>query len=178
MKLRHLAALVFTALPLFGTGCTVDNGDGYASSDEELSTNEKTAFHFFVDKGLTKYQAAGIVGNLIQESSVVPTAVEYGGGPGRGIAQWSVGGRWDHDYHDNVAWYASRKGKSRWSLNLQLEFIWYELHDVGGYGLKALKNSGNVTEATIAFENDFEGCGTCDQSKRISYAKQVLKTFG
>ncbi|HEY1959740.1 MAG TPA: phage tail tip lysozyme [Polyangiaceae bacterium] len=178
MKLRLLATCVLASLSLFGTACSGVDDQGYASSDEELSTNEKAAFEFFVGKGLKKYEAAAIVGNLIQESSVIPTAVEFGGGPGRGIAQWSVGGRWDHDSGDNVAWYASKHNKSRWSLELQLEFVWYELDTVGGYGLKALRASSNITEATIAFERDFEGCGTCDQSKRIAYAKQVLSKFG
>jgi len=176
--LRILGAIAIASLPMIGTACSAGDDQGYASSDEELSTNEKAAFHFFVDKGLKKYQAAAIVGNLVQESSVIPTAVEFGGGPGRGIAQWSVGGRWDHDSGDNVAWFAHKHNKSRWSLELQLEFVWYELDTVGGYGLKALRNSSNITEATIAFERDFEGCGTCDQSKRIEYAKQVLKAFG
>ena len=42
-------------------------------------------------------QAAGIIGNLDQESGMDPTISQYDGGPGRGIAQWSTGGRWDTD---------------------------------------------------------------------------------
>ena len=76
-----------------------------------------------------------------------------------------------------MVWYASKHGLSRWSLDAQLDFVWYELAGVGGYGLGALKGASNVTEATVAFEKDFEGCGTCDQTKRIAYAKQVLKAF-
>src|SRR5262245_59249479 len=63
--------------------------------------NDFAAFTFFVSKGLTPIQAAGIVGNLDQESGVDPNSVQYGGGPGRGIAQWSVGGRWDTSTNDN-----------------------------------------------------------------------------
>jgi hypothetical protein len=104
--------------------------------------------------------------------------VEFGGGPGRGIAQWSVGGRWDTEHHDNVHWYAASKGKSIHSLNLQLEFVWYELETFSGYGLHELKSASNITSATIAFQDRYEGCGECDQSKRISYAKQVLNAYG
>ena len=55
--------------------------------------NNQTAFDFFVGHGLTKEQSAGIVGNLMAESGdpINPRAVQPGG-PGRGIAQWSVGG--------------------------------------------------------------------------------------
>ena len=140
-------------------------------SEFALSSTEHTAFNFFVSKGLTKVQSAGIVGNLMQESNVQPTAVEYGGGPGRGIAQWSVGGRWNASYHDNVTWYAAAHGLSRWSLTAQLDFIWYELTTFG-YGLSTLR------AATIAFQDRYEICGTCDSTQRIHYAQQVLATFG
>jgi hypothetical protein len=146
-------------------------------SEMALSNPEKTAFDFFVSKGLSKDQAAGIVGNLIQESNVEATAIQYGGGPGRGIAQWSVGGRWDSSYHDNVAWYADEHGTSRWLLTTQLDFIWYELTSVG-YGYSELRAAGDVADATIAFEDRYEICGECEQSQRIAYADQVLSGDG
>ncbi|MGH7329635.1 MAG: phage tail tip lysozyme, partial [Polyangiaceae bacterium] len=127
-------------------------------------------------KGLTNFQAAGIVGNLDQESNVDPNAVQAGG-PGRGIAQWSVGGRWDTDAGDNAVAYAAGKGVSVDSLNLQLDFIWYELTNFG-YGLSALRATTNVTDATVVFQDDFEGCGTCDQTNRVNYAKAVLAAYG
>jgi len=65
-----------------------------------------------------------------------------------------------------------------WSLNLQLEFIWYELTSFSGYGLARLRASTNVTAATVAFQDDFEGCGTCDESNRIRFAQAVLRAYG
>src|SRR5437763_994121 len=119
--------------------------------DESLATafaNDKPAYDFFVGKGLTNFQAAGIVGNLDQESGVNPGSVQFGGGPGRGIAQWSVGGRWDTSANDNVLAYANSKGESSGSLNLQLEVIWYELTAIG-YGYALLKATANMNEATV-----------------------------
>jgi hypothetical protein len=139
--------------------------------------NDKIAFDFFLGKGLTPVQAAGIVGNLDQESGMSPTIFQYGGGPGRGIAQWSAGGRWDSSFHDNVAWYASQKGASIYSLNLQLEFIWYELTTFG-YGFSKLKAATNVTAATLAFQDFYEICGACDASNRIAHAESALADFG
>jgi hypothetical protein len=139
--------------------------------------NDKPAYDFFVAKGLTNFQAAGIVGNLDQESGVDPGAVQFGGGPGRGIAQWSVGGRWDTSANDNVLAYAKQKGASSGSLNLQLEFIWYELTSIG-YGYAQLKATTNVTDATLAFMDKYEICGTCASSQRIAYAKSVLSAYG
>jgi hypothetical protein len=148
-----------------------------ALSEDTVTAAETTAYDFFVSKGLTAAQSAGIVGNLIQESNVEPGAVEPGG-PGRGIAQWSVGGRWDTDTDDNVAWYAKKEGLSQTSLTLQLEFVWYELSTFSSYGLASLKKTTDVTDATVVFQNDFEGCGECDESERIAYAKQVLAALG
>jgi hypothetical protein len=161
------------------TGCagSVGGPDDDGMSEEALSSNEHTAFNYFVSKGLTKRQSAGIVGNLIQESSVIPTSVQYGGGPGRGIAQWSVGGRWDTSHDDNVTWYANAHGENRWALSTQLNFTWYELATFSGYGLASLRGSSTISGATIAFEQRFEGCGTCDQSQRISYADQIYNAY-
>ncbi len=139
--------------------------------------NDQPAYDFFVQKGLTSFQAAGIVGNLDQESGVDPTIAQFGGGPGRGIAQWSVGGRWDTSTNDNVVWYAGVQGEGAKTLNLQLEFIWYELTTFG-YGYSQLKATTNVTDATVVFMDKYEICGTCDQSQRVAYAQAVLNAYG
>jgi hypothetical protein len=178
--------LSLVALALAGCGNAgpggVDERTGSTASAEitptpDLFANDEAAYDYFLGKGLTNFQSAGIVGNLDQESGVDPTSVQQGG-PGRGIAQWSVGGRWDTDANDNVLWYTTQQGQSSTSLTLQLDFIWYELTTFSGYGLAALQASTNVTDATVAFETDFEGCGTCDQSTRISYAEGVLSAYG
>jgi hypothetical protein len=144
--------------------------------------NDQTSYDFFVQKGLTNYEAAGIVGNLDQESGDNPAAIQGGGcNPcGEGIAQWSIGGRWDTDANDNVVWFSKTLAgdPSPTGLEPQLEFTWYELTTFSGYGLSSLESAGNVTNATIAFENDFEGCGQCDQSNRITYAEDVLAAYG
>jgi hypothetical protein len=173
-----LLAIGFVA-STFAAGCGGQLGGGDdAMSEAALSNSEQSAFNFFVSKGLTKIQAAGVIGNLMQESSVSPTAVEYGGGPGRGIAQWSVGGRWDRDSNDNVVWYANQHGGSRWALGTQLNFTWYELESYSSYGLSELRAAGTVSSAVLAFQDRFEACGTCDQSRRIQYAEQALSAYG
>ncbi|MCW3030302.1 MAG: hypothetical protein JWM66_435, partial [Solirubrobacterales bacterium] len=158
------------------TGAPEVEGESTAALSSAFA-NDKPAYDFFVAKGLTNFQAAGIVGNLDQESGVNPGSVQFGGGPGRGIAQWSVGGRWDTSANDNVLAYAKTKGESSGTLNLQLEFIWYELTTIG-YGYSQLKATTNVTDATVAFMAKYEICGTCDQTQRVTYAKSVLAAYG
>jgi hypothetical protein len=181
-------ALLFTTAT-FVSGCMVGPDSPTESDDPTdedlppegseaaLSNNARTAFNYFVNKGFTEIQSAGIVGNLMQESSVRPTAVEYGGGPGRGIAQWSIGGRWNHD-PINLASYAAARGKDRWALNTQLDFIWYELSNVGDFGLAQVRSADTLSEAIYAFQDKYERCGTCQPGRRLQYAQQVLADYG
>ncbi len=178
MRSCFLACLVLAACTSEVDVIATEPQGGPDKTSFALSANEHTAYTYFVGKGLTPVQAAGIVGNLMQESSVIPTAVEYGGGPGRGIAQWSVGGRWDTSHGDNMTAYASQHGVSRTSLAPQLDFIWFELTTFPGYGLARLQAATTVHDAVIAFQNDFELCGACASSKRISYANEVLAAYG
>jgi hypothetical protein len=178
---KHILAAL--ALPMLLTGC-VGTSDVSSSSVNQQSNevvtenaNDKTAFDFFVGKGLTDVQAAGIVGNLDQESEMDPTIWQIGGGPGRGIAQWSAGERWDVSSQDNVKWYAGQKGEDIYSLNLQLEFIWYELTNIG-YGYSQLRAATDVTSATLAFQDYYEICDACNPSNRIAHAQAALAAFG
>lgn len=141
--------------------------------------NNQVAFTYFVGKGLSKVQAAGIVGNFNQESGAqMDPAAAQPGGPGRGIGQWSVGGRWDTSSSDNVVWYSGQQNQPALSLGLQLGFTWYELGTFSGYGLGSVRAAGDVTSAVVAFQDKFEGCGQCDTSNRIRYADQALADYG
>lgn len=137
------------------------------------TNNNETGFDFFVAKGLTKKQSAGIIGNLIQESGTpIDPRADQPGGPGKGIAQWSEGGRWDE-----LIKYARNRGQSRYSLNLQLNFVWYELERYPFYGLAELRDARSVREATKAFQDNFERCGKCDFNSRLRYAEGVYDDY-
>ncbi len=161
---------------------TGGNAIGMSPNSTELvaavnRTNEKIAFDFFVAKGLSKKEAAGIVGNLDQESLMDPNAAQSGGA-GRGIAQWSVGGRWDTYSGDNEVHYTNvTLGVSRWNLNGQLKFIWYELSNFSYYGLSQLKATSTIDGAVVAFQDHFEGCGTCNTTARKAYAHDAYNRY-
>src|SRR5258707_9991487 len=140
---RFVRRLALTAVLAVTAGCSAPDADPLATSREALYTNDKAAYEYFIGKGLTNFQAAAAVGNLDQESGVDPTIHQNNGGVGRGIAQWSTGGRWDTTNNDNVLQYATQQGQSATSLNLQLDFIWYELTMFPEYGLAQLKASTN-----------------------------------
>ncbi|MGH3056487.1 MAG: phage tail tip lysozyme, partial [Gaiellaceae bacterium] len=163
--------------PNFG-GCTTGAG-----VDVNLVGNDniEKAYNFLVSQGLQNFQAAGIVGNLMQESGVNPKS-NQGGGPGKGIAQWSEGGRWNV----LVGWVAVGDhfpdGKPRDPLSLegQLAFMLHEMKDVAPWNetMPALKGTTTVEQATQVFEDKFEKAGTPNMPNRIKYARQVLDKYG
>lgn len=175
-----LLALGVTLTTLVGCVASTDELEPFDQLTQGIQTfpNQEPAFDFFVGKGLTPAQSAGVVGNLSAESGVDPTIKQLGGGPGRGIAQWQVGGRWDTTANDNVLDYAAEQGQSSLSLGLQLDFIWYELTSFPSYGLTSLKSASSASAAATTFAAKFEGCPACDMDKRIEYANDILARFG
>jgi hypothetical protein len=80
----------------------------------------RTASDFFMSRGYSYAQAAGIIGNLMGESSLNTGAVGDGG-LAKGIAQWHPD-RWQ----PLVSW-AQSQGKDPYDLTTQLEMVDYEL---------------------------------------------------
>ncbi|RRD03291.1 hypothetical protein EII34_14590 [Arachnia propionica] len=137
--------------------------------------NNKTAFDYFVGHGLSNEQAAGIVGNLMAESGdpINPRAVQPGG-PGRGIAQWSVGERWA-----TLESFAAGQGRDPWALDLQLDFIWHEFNTTEGNAFAHLKGTSTVQDAALSFSSKFERCNPiyCHNDKRIEYAQRIFDSY-
>lgn len=165
----------FTSTDIFfHNPCAPNVSSGCNASNPSLvgDDNPSKAFNYFVSQGLIPFQSAGIVGNLMQESHVDPKSIQPGG-LGRGIAQWSEGGRWEE-----LKKHA--QGGDPWDLAVQLEFLWYEMNSVSPWNktLPAISASQNIEEATKVFEELFEKAGTPNMDVRIKYAKDVLAKYG
>ncbi len=146
-----------------GTGALVGN------------TNAEKVFNYLIGYGFTEQAAAGVIGNLMQESGVNPNSKQLGGGPGRGIMQWGTGpgsgGRWDA----LVAW-ASSSGKDPWKLDTQVEWMMKEMRSYGT--LSRLKGVTDVKKAVQIFEREMEKAGTPNYPRRYQYAADALSSFG
>lgn len=120
---------------------------------------------FFIDKGLTKAQAKGIYGNLMQESNGKLNISSKDGYNSYGLAQWT-GPRKVRLF----SLYGSKPNKQQ-----QLEFIWTELNSTHKNALKALQNSQTVEEATKAFMDKFEKPATyaANFKARLKYANSI-----
>lgn len=164
--------------PNFG-GCTTD---GTTTGTGNLTGNDniEKAYNFFVQQGLKNFQAAGVLGNLRQESGVNPKS-NQSGGPGRGIAQWSEGGRWEalKKWVADPSHFPDNKSRDPESLDGQLAFLWHEMKDVSPWNqtLPDVKAAQTVEQATQAFEEDFEKAGQPNMPNRIKYAREVLNKF-
>lgn len=103
-----------------------------------------TAHRFFVGKGYTPEQAAGIVGNLVHESGMDATAAGDGGTSG-GLAQF---------HNERLAAlreYAKSVGKPATDFTTQLEFIDKELHGTEAGTLAKLQAAKTPEQAAAAF---------------------------
>lgn len=171
-----------------GGGGGGDGGGGNRSGDSgvspsgdvgpDVSLNDKAPvamqiMDYFIEKGLTKEQAAGIVGNLQRESGLDPGIEERGNGIGYGLAQWSFGRR------DNLEAFAGEQNKPVSDLKLQLDFLWKELTTTESATLQAFKANPNMnaSEAAAVFESKFERAGIVALGERQSAANQYLAMY-
>ncbi|NLA43307.1 SGNH/GDSL hydrolase family protein [Candidatus Saccharibacteria bacterium] len=123
--------------------------------------NTEKILNFFMRKGLNLAQAAGIVGNIMQESGLKPD-IEQGGktvdsdyipknGVGFGLVQWTF-----TDRQAPLVKHVKDMGVPITDLGGQLSFIWEELN--GGYlsTLNKLRSTDDPVEAAVIFHDGYE----------------------
>ncbi len=152
-----------------GSGCSDTSSSGISSV--AISGNHpKDAYDTLKAAGYSAQQAAGIVGNLMQEShpEINPTATD---GVAFGIAQWQ-GSR----LPTMRAWVAAH-GQEPSSFAGQLAFLVYDLqHDYSNVAT-AVKATSTVSDATIQFELKYESAGQPEMPKRIAFANTVYSSY-
>ncbi|TDO54641.1 peptidase M23-like protein [Kribbella sp. VKM Ac-2527] len=159
--------------------------------------NQEKAFNFFVSNGYSKEQAAGIVGNMIHESSVEPARLQ-GTSPGTithpsaainselgwGIVQWTPAGKMIEPSMNATD---NDEAKVE-SLEWQLEFLRKQLEGEGpvpeGNAGTQLKATSTPEDAAVAFGRYYERFAGSDNlnheryTQRKTAARQVFQTFG
>lgn len=131
----------------FSTLPVLDSSTSNISKPESKSA--KDIINFFVNKGLSKEQAAGIAGNLHAESAFNTNAIGDEN-TSYGLAQWRLGRR------TNLENFTKQKGLAKNSFNGQLEFLWNELQTTHNDALKALIQTKTPENAAEVFANKFE----------------------
>jgi len=137
---------------------TSDGGDAKGSGDAI------EALMFFISKGWTGTQAAGIVGNLQAESGVNLKIDAVGdGGQAYGIAQW---------HPPRQANFAKVFGKDirKSSFKDQLGFVDWELKNTESRAGNMLKSAKTPEEAASIVDQYYERSSGAHRQKRIDYA--------
>ena len=133
-------------------------------SDDRTPTSSQIV-NFFMNKGLTKNQAKGIYGNIMQESGGKHNIVSRDGHNSYGLAQWTG---------TRKARLFSKYGTNP-TVNQQLEYLWDELNSTEKNALNALRNTTTVADATKVFMQKFERPANwaANFKNRLKYANSV-----
>lgn len=127
-------------------------------------------FKFFAQHGFNDNQAAAWVGNLTQESTLRPGAIQPNG-EGHGLAQWG-GSRFAA-----LQSFAKKNGNGDWrDLTTQLNFILYELAGPENAASRAIHAAGSLQAAVDAIGLDYERYGI--RGNRNAPAEAALRQFG
>ena len=109
----------------------------------------KYIMNFFLNKGLTREQSSGILGNLQAESGL-NTDIWGDNGTSYGLAQWHK------SRYTNLFNFAKAKSKPVNDLDTQLEFLWHELQTSHNSAYKNLLATSTPEQAAEVFAKQFE----------------------
>ena len=145
---------------------TTDGASAGCGSKDDPEENKKIIWNWFKAKGLSDSATAGIMGNMARESSFLPQAdngiVGYGGGTGtgcRGLVQWCF------ERNTMLDTFAAERNKPWDCVELQLEYIWWEMtettqgeRDSQGNDL-GIKLADALNGADFPLKGEYSGSG-------------------
>lgn len=135
-------------------------------SIKRVSKPNNYIVQYFINKGLTKNQAKGIYGNIMQESNGNTRAKSQDGHGSFGLAQWTG---------DRKKRLFQRYGQNPTAMQ-QLDFLWWELNNTHRDALESLKRTTTTWDATKVFMDKFERPhkNYANFNRRLKYANSVI----
>ena len=161
----------------FGSGSVGGGTTGTLSSPNETAN---TVFSTLKRLGFSAEAACAVIGNMVQESGLNPTAVNKSSGA-TGLCQW-LGGRLT-----GLKDYAKSKGTNWTDIATQTEWAWMEcegkdpttkkLFDRNCGGPAAYKQLTDIAKAVDLWRKCFERCGEheANDARRLSEAKSYFE---
>ncbi|WP_133718453.1 phage tail tip lysozyme [Methylocaldum gracile] len=131
--------------------------------------NEEYVMTYLTSRGFAPHQAAGILGNLAQESGLNPRAVGDGGAA-YGLAQWRGPRR------AALMDFATKSNRDPNAMDTQLDFLVDELQGPEQRALNSLVSARTPQEAAIAFSRDYERPGKPNNERRVSLAQRFMNS--
>lgn len=140
-------------------------------------------WNFLRRNGFSEHAAAGVMGNIQQESSfdIGSKDGDTNGGTGaHGLFQWQG------DRYKELVQFANERGTDWDNLESQLLYFmqefngydyWFKNTQAAYDSVADFKSSNNYIDAATAFEYAFERASTPLMNKRIAYAKDFLEAF-
>lgn len=182
-----LASFFEGAIAIPGAGFAIGGGSIDMSSVDisNMDSVAKAVFQFFTTKGLNAAAACGIMGNMMQESSMNPGA--YASDPNNtypmracGLCQWTDGGRYNIKNATRMIEYVGND----WATDLsgQLDYLWRQItENFSTDGMNFIRdvyqpisqvpnNTTGVQQAVIIFEEGFERASNAMNENRIRWA--------
>ena len=148
--------------------------DSLKASNETYWKHVGIGLEFLMNEGYSLEQAQGVMGVLSQESggTLDPNQKQKGGGPGRGIAQWSVNERWVY-----LQEFAKNRQLNHLDFMTQMMFVDHELDKDPGYGKAELQKTKTVHEAVEVFTNKFERPGKPHWDQRKEHSNNIVSKY-
>ncbi|EGO6569043.1 phage tail spike protein [Enterococcus faecalis] len=147
-----------------GDGSGGNDGDVPPELTTEKEKNAWAVWQFLKSKGYSEQATAGILGNMEQESGIMPDIDEGGGGPGYGLVQWTspIAGESGRAYVQRLLGQAGISGDYR-NITTQLKLLDWHMHNgqyipsaAYPYSVSEFKALTDIGTATMAFEANFE----------------------
>lgn len=147
-----------------GDGSGGNDGDVPPELTTEKEKNAWAVWQFLKSKGYSEQATAGILGNMEQESGIMPDIDEGGGGPGYGLVQWTspIAGESGRAYVQRLLGQAGISGDYR-NITTQLKLLDWHMHNgqyipsaTYPYSVAQFKALTDIGTATMAFEANFE----------------------
>ena len=147
-----------------GDGSGGNDGDVPPELTTEKEKNAWAVWQFLKSKGYSERATAGILGNMDQESGIMPDIDEGGGGPGYGLVQWTspIAGESGRAYVQRLLGQAGISGDYR-NITTQLKLLDWHMHNgqyipsaAYPYSVAQFKALTDIGTATMAFEANFE----------------------
>ena len=136
--------------------------------------------------GLSSIVTAGIMGNMMAESGLMPDRVQgdgiitapeitVDGETGYGLCQWTYITR-----QQGLQDFAAQQGKSSSDYQVQCDYLMYELENSYPGTIQAMDQTGDVRQAALKFHDMYEGSADTPEMKerRADYAEQILANEG
>lgn len=171
--------------PTDSAPCNAPGSTGAATTSVDGADNAEKIYNFFVAKGLSGAQAAGILGNLQQESNFNPAIIQGGqiadanytpvNSVGFGLAQWTF-----TDRQAPLVALAKSSNRKVIDITVQLDYLWQELNGTHKHALTTLRAATTPEDAAYVFHRDFEASADSEatvKAKRGGPAREWYLKF-